>query len=162
MSFEIAYLADFPGDVDAIASWLHAEWGWFTPGSTLEDRREKLARHLNRDVLPLAIVARQNGRPVGTAALRVNDMDSRPNLTPWLASVYVRPSCRGRGLGTELITRIEREALRLGFDRLYLVTFDGAAFYAARGWTIHERTSYRTEPVVVMQMRLPNDAGRPA
>jgi N-acetylglutamate synthase-like GNAT family acetyltransferase len=158
LSLEIAYLADYPDDVDAIARWLHAEWGWFTPGSTLDDRRAKLAGHLNRDALPLALVAREQGRPVGTAALRVHDMDTRPHLTPWLASVYVHPWRRGRGLGTHLAARIEAEAVRLRFDRLYLVTFDQSPFYAARGWTLHERTTYRTEPVVVMQKHLESKA----
>ena len=159
---EIAYLADCPEDVDAIASWLHAEWGWFTPGSTLDDRRAKLAGHLNRDALPLALVAREAGRPVGTAALRVHDMDTRPNLTPWLASVYVHPSRRGRGLGTRLVARIEAEAVRLRCDRLYLVTFDQLPFYAARGWTLYERTNYRTEPVAVMQKHLVEGKAQPA
>jgi N-acetylglutamate synthase-like GNAT family acetyltransferase len=158
MSLEIAYLADYPDDMDAIAPWLHAEWGWFTPGSTLGDRRAKLRCHFNRDALPLALVAREEGRPVGTAALRVHDMDTRPNLTPWLASVYVHPSRRGRGLGTQLVARIEAEAVRLDFDRLYLVTFDQSPFYAARGWTLHECTSYRTEPAVVMQRQLESKA----
>lgn len=133
LSLEIAYLADYPDDVDTLAPWLHAEWGWFTPGSTLEDRRAKLACHLNRDALPLALVAREQGRPVGTAALRVHDMDTRPYLTPWLASVYVHQSWRCRGLGTQLVARIELEASRIGFERLYLVTFDRAEFHMARG-----------------------------
>src|SRR4051812_13873243 len=120
MSIELSYLADHPALVEEIAPWLHAEWGWFTPGSTLESRRMKLREHLNREKLPLAVVAHANGVPLGTAALRARDMDTRGELTPWLASVYVAASVRRRGLGARLVERIEAEAQRLGFPRIHL------------------------------------------
>ena len=81
-------------------------------------------------------------------------MDTRPELTPWLAGVYVEPFARGRGIGTCLVTRIEAEAHRLGFRSIHLVTFDKADYYAKRGWLEVERTTYRTEPVVVMRKDL--------
>jgi N-acetylglutamate synthase-like GNAT family acetyltransferase len=158
MAVEIAYLLDHPEFCEELAGWLHAEWGWFTPGSTLESRRQKLSDHLNRDELPLAVVAHEGGIPLGTAALRVEDMDTRRDLTPWMASVYVAPAARDRGIGTRLVMRIEREALRLGFRNLYLVTFDKAAYYADRGWQALEHTLYRQEPVVVMCRSLSSSA----
>jgi GNAT superfamily N-acetyltransferase len=147
---QITYLADHPEYIDTLAPWLHAQWGWFTPGSTLETRRAGLDKQLNREELPIALVAHQQGKPLGTACLRVNDMDTRPDLTPWLASVYVAAEARTRGIGTLLIEAVEREAQRLGFERLHLITFDAADYYARRGWTELERTLYRDEPVVVM------------
>jgi N-acetylglutamate synthase-like GNAT family acetyltransferase len=150
MSIQLSYLADHPAFVEEVAPWLHAEWGWFTPGSTLDGRLTKLRQHLNRDALPLAIVAHANGVPLGTAALRTQDMDTRSELTPWLASVYVTPSARQQGIGTRLVARIEAEAQRLGFRIVHLLTFDKPTYYAKRGWFELERTTYRDEPVVVM------------
>ena len=100
MDCTVSYLADHPQYVTQLAPWLHAEWGWFTPGSTLEDRIAKLHAHRTRDELPLAVVAELQGALVGTAALRASDMDTRPELTPWLASVYVAPWARRAGVGT--------------------------------------------------------------
>jgi N-acetylglutamate synthase-like GNAT family acetyltransferase len=159
MPIELSYLVDYPEFCEQLAVWLHAEWGWFTPGSTLEARRQKLCAHLNRDELPLAVVAHERGTLLGTAALRAQDMDTRRELTPWMASVYVTPSARTLGIGTRLVARIEREAFRLGFGTLYLVTFDKASYYARRGWLSLERTLYRNEPVVVMCKSLSSPAG---
>jgi predicted N-acetyltransferase YhbS len=100
---ETSYLADRPECIAELAPWLHAEWGWFTPGSTLESRVAKLREHLNRDELPLAVVAHANEELLGTAALRAQDMDTRAELTPWLASVYVTPSARRQGVGAMLM-----------------------------------------------------------
>jgi N-acetylglutamate synthase-like GNAT family acetyltransferase len=154
MAIEIAFLADHPEYVHELASWLHAEWGWFTPGSTLEGRLGKLREHLNRDALPLVIVAHAHGVLLGTAALRSQDMDTRAELTPWLASVFVAPTAREQGIGERLVARIEAEAKRLGFRVVHLVTFDKAGYYAKRGWEELERTRYRDEPVVVMRKEL--------
>ena len=153
-SVEISFLADRPECIPELAPWLHAEWGWFTPESVLSDRVAKLREHLNRDQLPLALVAHANGVLLGTAALRALDMDTRVELTPWLAAVYVTPPARGRGVGARLVARIEAEARRLGFRIVHLVTFDKARYYAKRGWEELERTSYRDEPVVVMRKAL--------
>ena len=159
---EISYLADHVDYLAIIARWLHAEWGWFTPGSTLESRYTALEQHLNRDRLPLAIVAHEEGRPIGTASLRTHDMDTRQNFTPWLARVYVIPQVRTRGRGTRLVAGIEAEAQRLGFERLYLVTFDKASYYTKRGWAELERTHYREKPVNLMhKVLLPTTTSGP-
>src|SRR5689334_9850115 len=151
---DLSYLADHPSYVDAIAEWLHAEWGWFTPSVTLDARRKRLAESLNRGQLPVVFVAHEQGQLLGTASLRESDMDTRPELTPWLGGVLVSVQHRGRGIGLRLIRIVEDEALARGFRQLYLFTFDKAAYYANRGWTELERTNYRGEHVVVMRKYL--------
>jgi predicted N-acetyltransferase YhbS len=47
---------------------------------------------------------------VGTASLIANDLPSRPDLTPWLASVLVRPQFRGRGYSAPLVKHVEGAA----------------------------------------------------
>jgi GNAT superfamily N-acetyltransferase len=155
----IGYLADHPDDVLAVAAWLHDEWGWLTPGSTLAARLAKLRGHCNRDRLPIALVAHaaagEGNELLGTASLRAADMDSRPALTPWLAWVYVTPQARGRGVGAALVRAIETLAGAREFTRLYLYTPDKQAFYAKLGWAEREWTHYRERLVVVMERTLP-------
>lgn len=54
--------------------------------------------------------------------LVANDMESRSDLTPWLAGVYVKAQHRGRGMGAALIARVIDEARALSVPRLYLCT----------------------------------------
>jgi hypothetical protein len=58
---------------------------------------------MNRDKLPIAWVAHANGQLLGTAALRVHELDGRENLTHWLGGVFVgsrfvRPSPKNHNL----------------------------------------------------------------
>ena len=69
---------------------------------------------MNRDQLPIAWVAHANGQLLGTAALRVHDLEGREDLTPWLGGVFVASHFRRRGISAALSrTRLEREEYRL-------------------------------------------------
>jgi N-acetylglutamate synthase-like GNAT family acetyltransferase len=78
-------------------------------------------------------------------------MDTRLDLTPWLAGLYVSASRRRQGIGAALVSAIEKEAHGLGVERLYLYTPKSAAFYSRLGWQIKERTEYHGYPVTLMQ-----------
>jgi N-acetylglutamate synthase-like GNAT family acetyltransferase len=67
--------------------------------------------------------------------------------------LYVAPEARTLGVGTRLVEAVETEAGRLGFGRLYLFTFDKAAYYARRGWTELERPCREEEARSELAMR---------
>lgn len=140
----VEYLADHPRHVPTVAAWLHAEWGHLQPGSTPRHRAEELRRQMQRDAIPLAVVALHADRAVGFAALVDHQPADLPPAVPRLANVYVEPAHRRRGLGSRLALRIADEARRLGAPRLFLYAKDQEALYARLGW--------RT----VMQSRVPD------
>lgn len=70
---------------------------------------------------------------IGSFGLITNDFVSRQDLWPWLCALYVESSQRGRGLGGRLLAHGRREAARLGFESLYLVT-DHVGYYERYGW----------------------------
>ena len=70
---------------------------------------------------------------VGSASLIAQDMDTRPELSPWLASVYVAAEHRRQGIGSALVRRVAQEAAALGVETLYLFTPDQEHFYARLG-----------------------------
>jgi GNAT superfamily N-acetyltransferase len=52
--------------------------------------------------VPCARVAFLDDTPVGSVSLIASNMDTRPELTPWLAALFVLPQYRRRGVGTAL------------------------------------------------------------
>jgi N-acetylglutamate synthase-like GNAT family acetyltransferase len=146
----IEYLADHPSALSTLAEWQHREWGQTNPGDTTETRRARLQDSSNRDRIPLTVVAIEDGEVLGSASLVLHDMETRMDLTPWLASVFVGEPHRRKGVGAELVRRIMVEAGKLEVPLLYLYTVHSENFYAALGWTLQEHTSYREQKVAIM------------
>jgi GNAT superfamily N-acetyltransferase len=93
---------------------------------------------------------------LGSASLIENDMATRPELFPWLASVFVAPEHRRRGIGAALVERVMTEARSLRTPRLYLYTAGAGALYLRLGWSVMERTFYRPlwgeQEITIMQL----------
>ena len=85
----ISYLVEHPQYIPQLTQWLFEQWGSILGEKTPEARIKKLNAHMNRDELPIAWVAHANGQLLGTAALRVHDLEGREDLTPWLCGVFV-------------------------------------------------------------------------
>src|SRR4051812_20450451 len=66
-------------------------------------KRLKLACHAEPDSIPLTLVAAEGNEPVGSVSLVESDLTGWDHLTPWLASLYVRPDWRGQGIGKLLV-----------------------------------------------------------
>lgn len=146
----IEYLSDHPEALPILAKWQHAEWGHLRPGDTLEKRTVRLRGFSNGKQIPMTVVALDENEVLGSASLIEHDMETRMELTPWLAGVFVGEQYRRRGIGAELVRRIMAEAKRLKVPLLYLYTVHSEKFYAALGWKLMERTSYRHQDIVIM------------
>src|SRR5207302_11016698 len=105
-----------------------------------------------------AFVASAAGELLGSSMLIAHDMDTRIDLSPWLAGVFVAPAHRHRGIATALVARVVEAATALRFPRIYLFTPGEEQFYAKRGWTLLEREVYHGTDVTVMTMALPQRA----
>jgi predicted amidohydrolase/GNAT superfamily N-acetyltransferase len=139
-------LAEHPHLVRVIAEWHQRS-----------DERHSLdfwirchAAEARRDSIPSAWVAFVDGEPAGSVSLVEHNLDTRPELSPWLAALWVRPEYRGRGVGTGLVRRCEEETRRLGVRRLHLYTEEASGFYARLGWSVASHEEYEGESVVVM------------
>jgi GNAT superfamily N-acetyltransferase len=150
----IEYLADNVALIPIIARWHHEEWGYFNPGDSVEKRIATLQTHLGRNQIPTTFVSLSKGILLGSASLVPHDMDTRMDLSPWLASMYVTPEHRSRGIGTALVQRVLEEAVELSVETLYLFTPDREGFFASLGWSVVERTEYRGQQVVIMALHI--------
>jgi predicted N-acetyltransferase YhbS len=150
----IVPLVERPDLVDQVAAWGFAEWGHLNPGETLEQRRVRIRGKMNVDRVPVAFVALDDaGGIVGTASLIFDDLEGDPR-NPWLASVFVPPEQRGKGIASALVRTVEAAARRIGYSRLYLFTTSAARLYAGLGWRALERRDYRGEHIQVMDKTL--------
>lgn len=151
MPIRIEYLADHPECIPALAAWFYEQWGWFLPlESSAETIAIKFRTHINRDAPPIALVALDGTELLGTASLRVHDMDILADLSPWLGGVYVAQSHRQKGIGRQLVSAVEQKALELGYRSIYLFTTDKAPMYSKLGWKVLNQLEYHQHPVVVM------------
>ena len=58
---------------------------------------------------------------------------SRQDLYPWLASLYITPEHRGKGIGTELQKFLVQYSKGLGYNEIFLYT-DLEGYYERTGW----------------------------
>jgi N-acetylglutamate synthase-like GNAT family acetyltransferase len=153
----INYLVEHPEYVPQLAQWLFEEWGAILGERTLEARIKKLKAHMNRDKLPIAWVAHASGQLLGTAALRVHDLEGREDLTPWLGGVFVGVPFRRRGIGAALCAKVEDEARSRETQTLFLFTLDKQAWYSRLGWTALTPCVWHERPGDIMCKQLLGD-----
>jgi len=147
---EIIPLADKKEFIAELAALHHAEWKHLNPSLTLEGRIEAIAEAAGREGIPSIFIAMSGNLLIGSAVLIQNDMDTKLNLSPWLAAVYVKEGFRHQGIATELVARCEDEAVRSNANAWYLYTEFASRLYEKLGWRHLERCEYKGVAVDVM------------
>lgn len=134
---QIKDLADNPKYVKTVSRWIWNEWGRKS-GKKLKDIEYRTNHCLHKNRVPKTMIATYKNTIVGTVSLWQNDLNSRQDLTPWLAVLYVDKKYRGRGVGRKLQEAAIREAKRLGYPALYLIT-DHKGYYEKMHWKFLEK-----------------------
>ena len=135
MNWIIESIAANPGVVDTLAAWHHLEWGELMAPWSLVDARTELTECVVANGFPATLVAFDELRQLaGSISLSASDAPEFSEYSPWLASLYVAPPFRGRGLGTRLIDALVNHAHQQGFERLYLFTPGSPEIYRRSGW----------------------------
>jgi len=150
---KILNLKEAPEHLATLAQWHHEQWSYLNPGESIDQRIKRMQVYLNDHLIPSTFIAEEH-ELLGSAALVKHDMETRQHLTPWLASVYVAPSHRYRGIGTRLVFYVMSQAKLAGLDTLYLFTPDKASFYHKLGWRLVCHEQYHGHNVTVMQAKL--------
>jgi GNAT superfamily N-acetyltransferase len=165
----IDYLANCPEFVDELARLSWKEWPevYEQRQQTLQHSVKNYRERMNTNRLPLTLVAvrARHGQSLtglaancrelmGMVSLKFHDMDTRPDLDPWLGGLLVLPQWRNQGVGTMLMNRATEEARRLDVPQLYLWTHSAEGLYHKLGWQVVERANYFGKEAVVMQIDL--------
>ena len=103
----------------------------------------------------ITYIALYDKTPVGFCTMQLNE-DIRPDLGPWIADLVVDPKYQKQGIGKMLLDVIVRAAKDLGFEKLYLFTFDPTIieYYARFGWEKIDMDEFKSHPVTVMEVEL--------
>ena len=128
----------------------HAEWNHLSTSFTLKNRIDAIRDSARFRGIPSVFIALLEDQLVGSSAILENDMCSKPELSPWLAAVYVREDFRRQGIAKKLITRCIQEAVQSNVCVLYLYTEFAAKYYEKLGWSLMERCEYKGVIVDVM------------
>lgn len=132
MTPQIVAVSDRPELAPIVAKWRVNAFFNHPGGCTVE---ETTALILAPPVRPKeTFVLFDRNQPVGTVGLMREDLEARPDLTPWLAALFVEPAFRGRGYATTLVRRIEAFAQAASIPVLWLYTVSAEPLYLRLGW----------------------------
>jgi GNAT superfamily N-acetyltransferase len=137
--FTISDLRQQPEFFDIVADRIWRA-SWKAIGTPLDYITGRLHENLNAEPIPIALFAHDGGKFLGTASVIASDLEERPQLTPWVAAVWVEPHARSRGVGAALVGRAARDCFALGIARAYLCARPAlTSFYERLGWIPVER-----------------------
>lgn len=124
--------------------WSLELWGAGNPWFSAEDwqsfyNRAAQANYLawnhegsDQELIYLALI---DNEVVGAIALvDFDDVEEFRALKPWVAAFIVNPALRGQGIGSQMLTAIEKQAGAFDIHELYLWTEDKKDFYSKRGY----------------------------
>ncbi len=144
----IVALSDRPDLAPLVAHWLVDAFGHPASPTVEETVASLMAPHRGPEEV---FILFDGDTPVGTASLAYDDLPSRPDLTPWLASVFVLPGARGKGYAAALVRRVEAFAMAASVKTLWLFTWTAEPLYARLGWQRVGLETNRGQEVVLMR-----------
>ena len=155
---EIEELTGLGHLASTLARWHHDEWGHlYDPAVWNHDvavaEFEAMARPESTDRTWVAFDGpdRSGAGLLGSVSLlATDDLPGFDHLAPWLASLYVRPDARSRGVGGLLVDALLGAARAAGHEYVHLFTSGQEEYYAARGWIVVARVEAHGHPATVM------------
>ena len=124
-------------------------------GYSLQDSIEQL-RAVARGDRPreAGVIAFAGNDPAGICLMVEEELEPLHDVSPWLASLFVAPEFRRRGIARLLITAIEHHARMRGVETLYLYTVDAEALYLKCGWQVLDRVIEHGKPLALLMKNL--------
>lgn len=155
MSFspQIEFLADAPQFLEQVAAWCAEAWPSYYNDGSLEAAREYHAGTMTRTGIPCGFVALHGAQILGTISLLEADLDSHPQLYPWVGCLYVSPEFRSRGVAESLLRAALGHAKTLKLPSVYAWTALAEEPLLKRGWSFLETAIFEGESISVFEFR---------
>lgn len=133
---KIVNLADEKEYLEEVSEWIWKEWSE-SHGAKIEDVIYRSNHSIKKDGIPQMYIAKYKNEVVGVVSLWVNDLTSRQDLSPWMATLYVKENFRNMGIGNKLQHKCIEEAKKMNYEYLYLIT-EHKNYYERTGWEFLE------------------------
>ena len=129
--FSVSRLCEVPSFAPALAEahareWGHLYAGWDRNAALADFRLEKV----NSDLPTTWVAHHSSGILLGSISLVLDDLPDHPGLNPWLASLYVFPKFRGRGLGRVLTQKVQDFLHEHRYPHAFVFTEDQVPFFS--------------------------------
>jgi len=148
---EFSLLADEPNAAITVAQWYFDEWCKDTGRHRFEFVQEQVSAAINRDQAPLIVLAKESDTLLGSAELKIREMDAYPQYEFWLGGVYVVEPARGKGIGSALVKEVIKRAKELEIEKLYLQTENlSGGLYTEHGFEPIEQKKSKGVTVLIM------------
>lgn len=130
---------------DKICEWNYNWWG-IRNNNTYEEVKCYLEHSLCKDRIPQTYVALVDNQPVGMYQISMSDdLETRPDIYPWLVNVYVDENFRGKGICREMMNTVSKNAKKLNLTELFLYT-KYSGLYEKFGWKfVEEIKTFRND-----------------
>jgi GNAT superfamily N-acetyltransferase len=151
-SLAVTTIAKRPDLLPIVAEWLWREW-WERRGRTLAETQAIYATCCAGIGAPQTFVLLSGDIPIGTATLARKDLEERPDLTPWLAGVFVVPGARGHGCVRHLLTAFDEACRAASIETSWLYTNTAERIYLRAGWTVAELIERPNRPPATLMRR---------
>ncbi len=154
---EYSFLKEHAHFAHVLGVEIYSEWKqmYDFQGKTRTEVIETVKSRAVDDCIPVTMIAHKNGELFGSVTLKTHEGTDFPELSPWLAGVFVRPQFRGKGIGIGLVNYAEQIArVRFGVTQLFLYTSSARKLYERLGYTIFSQTEKDGKIVEYMEKQL--------
>lgn len=130
---------------DKICEWNYNWWG-IRNNDSFEAVKCYLEHSLCKDRIPQTYVALVDNQPVGMYQISMSDdLETRPDIYPWLVNVYVDENFRGKGICKEMMNTVSENAKKMNLTELFLYT-KHIGLYEKFGWKfVEEVKTFRND-----------------
>ena len=118
----IEYLVDYTQVIPTLAEWFQSEWHEYYATRSLADIVHDFSAEVNRENIPIRLVAFLEEELVGTIVLREKILEEHPEYQPGLGGLLVAKPHRKCGIGTELVLAGMSLAQEIGYTEIYTIT----------------------------------------
>lgn len=157
MSIEYDYLSNHPELVETLGESIYNQWEemYKKQEKSVADVVETVRSRAVSDSIPLTMIAIESGVLLGSVTIKENDFADHPDLTPWIAGVFVLPEQRGRGIGKGLVLHAEKIAAdKFSVSELFLYTGSASGLYSQLGYEVFETVDRGDKFLTLMKKRL--------